>query len=388
MKKITLMALVFGMAVPCFSFFPFFYGARSLALGYSSLAFNYDVNAIYLNPALLTRLTVPLGGYQYGSSSLDFRDISGRLAAARAYDLEHFQDLALPSREAALSELNAAFSADASINGFRMNGPGYAGKGYAFSIVTVDAALVHPLANPVLAKPVAEVSDADIASLRVRFTGFHYRDYSLAVAFPVSQGLAVGATLHYLKGKHAVFDAALNAGPFVSGADAADLLQSAWSDAGTGFSKFNFDLGAGLELGQHLKAGLVMKNVGNPVIVTAAGDLRLARRLVAGLIFRPDNQLGIYLDVDLAAGDLFHDGVDAQPLSLGVEKGLFQNKLFLRAGLLSDLAAAYFVGPKANVLYGFGCGFNLGNFLVDLALGLDPQGRVKNLGVSGFYAIR
>ena len=33
-----------------------------------------------------------------------------------------------------------------------------------------------------------------------------------------------------------------------------------------------------------------------------------------------------------------------------------------------------------------GCGFNLGNFLVDLALGLDPQGRVKNLGVSGFYA--
>ncbi len=54
---------------------------------------------------------------------------------------------------------------------------------------------------------------------------------------------------------------------------------------------------------------------------------------------------------------------------------------------MSDLAAKYFVGRKANVLYGFGCGFNLGNFLVDLALGLDPQGRVKNLGISGFYAI-
>jgi len=388
MRKIALMALVCGLAVPCFSFFPFFYGARSLALGYSSLAFNYDVNALYLNPALLTQLAVPLGGYQYGSSSLDFRDISGRLAAARAYDLEHFQALTMPNREAALAELNAAFGADAAINGFRMHGPGYAAKGYALSMVTVDAALVRPLANPVLAKPVAEVSDGDIASLRVRFTGFHYKDYSLAIAFPVSQGLAVGATLHYLKGKHTVFDAALNAGPFAAGASAADLLQSAWSDAGNGFTKFNFDLGAGLELGQHFKVGLVMKNVGNPVIDTAAGDLRLSRRLVAGLIFRPDNQLGIYLDVDLAASDLFHDGVEAQPFSLGLEKGLFQNKLFLRAGLLSDLAAAYFVGRKANVLYGFGCGFNLGNFLVDLALGLDPQGRVKNLAVSGFYAIR
>jgi hypothetical protein len=71
-----------------------------------------------------------------------------------------------------------------------------------------------------------------------------------------------------------------------------------------------------------------------------------------------------------------------------VEKGLFRNQLLLRAGLWSDLAAKYFVGRKANALYGFGCGFNLGKFLVDLALGLDPQGRVKNLGVSGFYALR
>jgi hypothetical protein len=388
MRKITLLALVFGLAVPCFSFFPFFYGARSLALGYSSLAFNYDVNAVYLNPALLSSLAVPLGGYQYGSSSLDFRDVSGRLAAARAYDLEHFQDLPLASREAALAELNAAFNADAVINGFRMHGPGYTGKGYALSIATVDAALVRPLANPVLAKPASAVSAADIASLRVRFTGFHYRDYALAVAFPVSQGLTLGATLHYLKGKHTVFDAALNAAPFAPGADAADLLQAAWSDAGNGFSKVNFDLGAGLELGQHLKAGLAVKNVGNPEIATAAGDLRLARRLVAGLVFRPDARTGIYLDADLAASDLYHGGEEAQPFSLGVERGLFQNKLFLRAGILTDLAADYFVGRKANVLYGFGCGFNLGNFLIDLALGLDPQGRVKNLGVSGFYAIR
>jgi hypothetical protein len=40
------------------------------------------------------------------------------------------------------------------------------------------------------------------------------------------------------------------------------------------------------------------------------------------------------------------------------------------------------------VLYGMGFGFNLGNVMVDLALGLDPLGRVKNLGISGFYLIK
>jgi hypothetical protein len=388
MKKFTILAAVFGLAMPCFSFFPYFFGARSLALGYSSLAFNYDVNAQYVNPALLSSLVMPLGGYQYASSSLDFRDIAGRLAAARSFDLEHFQSLAAGSREAALAALREAFSADAAICGFRMRGPGYAGKGYAVAVATVDAAVVRPLANAVLDKPVAEVSDADIASLRVRLTGFHYSDYSLAVSFPVSQGLAVGATLHYLKGKNRFVDATLGAEPFSPAAAAGDLVEAAWEGAEYGFSKINIDLGAALELGPYFKAGLVVKNAGSPVIATAAGELPLARRLVAGLAFRPDAQLGIYLDIDLAKGDLYLGGEEAQPFSLGVEKGLFRNKLLLRAGLWSDLAAKYFVGRKANALYGFGCGFNLGKFLVDLALGLDPQGRVKNLGISGFYALR
>ena len=132
----------------------------------------------------------------------------------------------------------------------------------------------------------------------------------------------------------------------------------------------------------------MVKNVANPVISTAFSELRLARRLVGGLAFRPDGQLGIFLDIDVAKGDLYHNGQDAQPVSLGVEKGLFKNKLFLRAGFLSDLCAKYILGRKANVLYGLGFGFNLGNFLVDFALGLDNMGYVKNLAISGFYLIK
>ncbi len=380
--------MVFGLFLPVFSFFPFFYGARSLSLGYSSLAFNYDLNAIHINPALLNSMTNSLGGYQYQSSYLDLRNISGRLAGISAHDLKNFQDLEAGEKEAILADLNQVFSARNAICGFQIHNPGYAGKKYAFSIASVDAGAIYPLENTVLDKPIGEITNADIASLRIKFIGFHYKDYALAFALPVSQGVAVGATIHYLKGQNTEFNAALTAEPFQSGADAKGLLESAWSGTENGFSRFNFDLGACAELGQYFKAGLIVKNVANPVIDTTMGELRLARRLIAGLAFRPDTQLGIYLDIDVARGDLFYTGEDVQPLSLGVEKGLFQNKLFLRAGLWTDLAAKYFLGRKANAIYGLGFGFNLGNFLIDLALGLDPAGRMANMGLSGFYLLK
>ena len=388
MKKISLLIMFFGLFLPVFSFFPFFYGARSLALGYSSLAFNYDVNALFINPALLNSIGSSMGGYQYQTSYLDSRDICGRLGSILAHDLGDFSNLGEEDRKSLLADLKEVFSSKAAISGFQFHNPGYAGKGYAVAVATVDAAVIHPLQNSVLDKPAGEITNADIASLRLRFIGFHYTDYSLAFAFPLSGTVAVGATAHYLKGRNTEFTAAFSDEPFQTGSEAKDLLHSTWSAADRDFSKLNFDLGASMALGLYFRAGLVVKNVSSPVIPTSAGELKLARRLVAGLSFRPDNQLGIYLDIDASRADLFQSGVEAQPISLGIEKGLFRNKLFLRAGLWSDLAANYFLGRKSNALYGLGCGFNLGKFLVDLALGVDPQGRMKNLGISGFYMIQ
>jgi hypothetical protein len=388
MRKVVFLIAVFGLFLPALSFFPFFYGSRSLALGYSSLAFNYDVNAAYLNPSLLSSLTMAMGGYQFQSSYLDYRDVSGLLSGISIHDLENFSALDEDRKAALVTDLKEVFASRSPINGFQMRNPGYAGKNYAVAVAFVDAAIIQPLANPVLAKAPGEITDADIASLGMRIIGFHYTDYSLAVAIPVARGVALGATAHYLKGENTEFTAALTAEPFRSHSQPEDLLKAAWSGADHGFSKLNFDLGASAEFGQYFKAGIVAKNFGNPVIGTEAGELRLTRRLVAGLAFRPDGQTGIYLDIDVTRGDLYQNGQDAQPVSFGIEKGLFRNRFFLRAGFMSDLAAKYFLGPNANILYGMGLGFNLGHFLVDLALGLDPQGRVKNLGISGFYMLR
>src|SRR5512136_633917 len=120
MKRIMLLSAVLGMFLPVFSFFPMYFGARSLALGYSSLAFNYDPNALYLNPALLNSMSSSLAGYQYQNSYLDFRDVSGKLSGILSHDLAHFQDLAAAEKESLLGSLKGVFSARAAISGFQM----------------------------------------------------------------------------------------------------------------------------------------------------------------------------------------------------------------------------------------------------------------------------
>jgi hypothetical protein len=350
MRKIIFMLMIFGLFLSAYSFFPFFYGARSLALGYSSLAFNYDFNAIYLNPALLNSLQASLGGYQYQNSYLDYQDAAGKWAEIGSYDLQNFQDLDQATKAVLLGKLDDIFAEKGGISGFQFRDLGYAGKGYALGVAQIDAAVIHPLANNVLDKPAGEISNSDIAALQMRFIGLHYIDYSLAFAFSIGQGVAVGATAHYLKGQSSEFNASITAAPFQPGANTKGFLQFAWSGAEKKFSKLNFDVGISADLGQYFKAGLMVRNVASPFIATALGELRLARRLVGGLTFRPDSQLGIFLDIDVAKGDLFHNGQQVQPLSLGVEKGFFKNKLFLRAGFLNDLCEKYFLGHIRNWL--------------------------------------
>ena len=388
MKKTALTIIGCAFFLPAFSFFPFFHGARSLALGYSSLAFNYDFNAIYLNPALLNSLATPLGGYQFASSFMDHSGFAGQLQKISAADLENFDGLSMVQKTDLLERLKDVFSLKSGINGFQTKNPGYAGKGYGLAVEFVDAAIVFPLAGDILAKPAEQVSAADIAALQMRFIGLHYSDYSIAYAFSLSQGLSLGASLHYLKGKASEFDVAIVAEPFRPDAGAKEYLQYAWSGARKEFNKINLDLGVSMGLGAYFKAGLLVKNVANPVIASELRELRLPRRVIAGITFRPDSQLGISLDLDAVANDLYHTGQKVQPLSLGMEKGFFQNKFFLRAGFWNDISQKYFFGRKARILYGIGLGFNLASFLVDLAIGLDGLGNVKNLAISGFYMIQ
>jgi hypothetical protein len=388
MKKTILAIMLAAMSGTVFAVFPFFYGARSLSLGYASMAFNTDYNAVHLNPALLSTLPLALGGLQYQSSALDHFDFAERLQRISALDLKNFQDLDLERKEALRQDLRDVFSARSGIHGFQTKSSGYAGKGYGAALEFVDAAVVFPLASEVLDKDAALLTNEDIASLQMRFLGFKYRDYSVSYSFLISQGLSLGATVHYLNGKTGEFNVTLVDEPFQPDSGPREYLQHAWSGAEKSFSKFTFDVGVQAELGPYFKAAVLVKNVAEPTIDTDFRILRLPRRVIAGLAFRPDITWGIFLDIDVAKSDLYHDGQEVQPLALGLEKGLFKNRLFLRAGLRNDLSEKYFFGRRAKVVYGLGLGFNLGSFVFDFGMGLDGSGKVKNLGFSGFYTIK
>jgi len=388
MKKIILAIMFCALSAPVFSVIPHYFGARSLALGYASLAFNYDYNAVHLNPALLSSLPISLGGLQYENSFLDYFDFAAQLQKISAFDLKNFQDLDLEQKKDLLQSLNDVFSTKSGINGFQTKSSGYAGRGYGVAVEFVDAAVIFPLANEVLDKEAAQMTNADIASLQMRFTGFKYRDYSVSYSFMIAQGFSLGVSAHWLNGKTSEFNVAIIDEPFRPDSGAKEYLQEAWSGSEKRINLLNFDMGLVADLGPYFKAGVVVKNIAEPSIDTGVRELRLPRRIIAGLTFRPDITWGIYLDIDIAKKDLFFNGEMVQPLSLGLEKGFFKNKLFLRAGFLNDLSEKSFFGRKAKIVYGMGLGFNLGNFVVDFGMGLDSSGYVKNLGFSGFYTIR
>jgi hypothetical protein len=388
MKKTILAVVLTAMSGTVFAVFPFFYGARSLSLGYASMAFNTDYNAVHLNPALLGTLPLALGGLQYESSALDHFDFVDRLQRISALDLKHFQDLDPQQKQDLLLDLQGVFSTRSGIHGFQTKSSGYAGKGYGAALEFVDASVVFPLDSEVLDKAAGELTNEDIASLQMRFLGFKYRDYSVSYSFLIAQGLSLGATVHYLNGKTGESNVALIDEPFRPASGPREYLQHAWSGVEKTFSKFTFDVGVEAELGPYFKAAVLVKNVAEPTIDTDFRVLRLPRRVIAGLAFRPDITWGIYLDIDVAKNDLYHNGQEVQPIALGLEKGFFKNRLFLRAGLRNDLSEKYFFGRQARVVYGIGLGFNLGSFVVDFGMGLDGAGRVKNLGFSGFYTIK
>ena len=388
MKKYAIVCFLLCICRPAFSFFPFFFGARSLSLGYASVAFNYDVNSIYLNPSILSLLNYSASGYQYEYGYRDYRNGAETLSGVLGSDLRNFESLPTQEKIDILAKLNEIFSAKEGMQGFRYNNPGVAGHGFGFSLLTVDAALMNPVSNDILQKGADAVTNADIASLKMNFIGLHYKQYSFAVAFSLTQGVNAGITLHYLKGQISEFTSSLLEPPFGKDVTPKEYLAYGWEQAASELNRINFDLGLSADIGQYFKLGLAVRNALEPTINTSVRDVKLERRYIAGIAFRPSARWGIYLDADLKKSDLYLNGNDAQPVSLGVEATLFKGKLSLRAGLLNDLTEKYFFGSHSNILYGLGMGFNLSNFLIDAALGVDRSGHIQNLGLSAFYLIQ
>lgn len=390
MKKILIFIVFFAAGCQLFSIVPAFYGARALSLGYAGTAFNYDLNAVFINPSLLANFSAALTGYQYQNSYLDNKNFSGNLSGVLDYDLKHYESLPTNQKEILYSKLNDLFNLKSGIYGFSANIPGFAGRNYGISVSLVNTAIMSPVdpGTAFFEKNPNTVSNSDIASLSMNILGLRYKQISLSYALGLSNNLYFGVTFHYLNGKISESRPAIVTDMFSKELGAKDYLEQAWQEADKKFSKIVVDLSVTMDVGRYFKVALVTKNVGNPEIKSQLRTITLEHRVIAGLALRPDPQWGIYLDMDIAKTDLLHNGDQMQPISFGIEKGFFENRFFVRAGFLSDLTEKHFFGSKSNALYGLGLGFNMKKFLVDFAVGMDSSGSVKNLAISGFISLQ
>jgi hypothetical protein len=391
MKKIVMIFVLCGLAFYGFPMVPGYSGARSLSLGYASTAFNYDINSIFINPAILTSVNYSLSGYQYQSSCMDYKNFQEDLSDILEYNLIDFENINTEDKTVLFSKLEDLFQSKFGMYGFLSNVPGYISRGYGISVSFINTAVVNPVIpgeDSIFNKEASEITNADIAALKMNFLGLKYKQISLSYAMKVHSSIHMGISLHYLDGKITEFTGSLLDDIFTPGAEAKEYLEHGWENAGDKFSKFIADLGFNVDLGRYFKAGLMMKNIGAAKIETPLRKITFPKRITAGLAFRPNAGWGIYLDMDLKKLDLLYNGQDMQPISFGIEKGFFKNKFFVRVGMLSDLAEKYFIGKKSNALYGLGVGFNMRKIIVDLAVGLDNDGTIKNLAVSGFIIVK
>ncbi len=396
MKKILIIIVFFGFVCYLLPVVPGYYGARALSLGYAGIAMNYDVNAIFINPALLSTLSYSMTGYQYQNSYLDYKNFNDNLSEVLEYDLEHFETIDAGEKRVLFSKLKDLYRSKVGIYGFSSSVPGFVTRNYGISFSVVNTAFINPVSPTnstengidLFEKDPGDVSNDEIASLEMNFVGLHYKQVSLSYALRISRSLNFGMTFHYLYGKITEFNSSINENIFSIDRDAKDYLEAAWSAADEKFSRFNADLSLVMDIGKFFKVALVTKNIGSPKIKTPEREITLNRRIIAGLAFRPNMQWGVYLDMDISKTDLLHNGSEMQPISFGIEKGFFNSRFFLRVGFLNDLTEKHFFGSKSNVLYGLGLGFNMKKIVVDVALGLNSSGTVKNLAISGFILFK
>jgi len=391
MKQIILIIALCGLVSSGFAIVPGYYGARALSLGYASTAFNYDINSIFINPSNLSSMSYSLSGYQYQNNFLDYKDFSQDLKSVLEYDLNHFQTLPRLDKESAFSLLQTVFDAKVGMYGFSANIPGFIAENYGISVSFVNTAVINPIApegSDFFQRPVEEISNADIASLQMNFLGLKYTQFSLSYSMELYQSVTMGISLHYLTGKITEFNRSIVEDAFNTGTDTKEYLEDTWKQADEKFSKIVADIGFNATLGRYFRLGLVFRNFGAAKINSPLRTIALPRRVIAGLAFRPDPQWGFYVDMDIKKTDLLFNGQEMQPFSFGIEKGFFKNQFMVRAGMLNDLTEKNVLGKKANALYGFGVGFNMNKFVVDLAIGLNGEGSVKSLAISGFIMVK
>ncbi len=389
MKSVNIAILVlFFITSQLYPVIPMFHGARSLSLGYSSASFNYDFNSVYLNPSLLSGFGYFISGYQYQSDYSSYKGFNELLGSVLHSDLSNFESLEINDREVLHEQLNRLFSSKQGMYGFDSHSAGAAFKRYGFSVSYVNMTVINPERTTILDKDTGNITGQDLQTLNLSFTGLSYTQYSLSYSLDFSKEISAGVTLHYLFGKVSDFFLPVINENFSSSSSEKDYLKYGWDASEKKFGKFITDFSINATISQIFRASIILKNYKNPVIETNTDEIKIGQRTIAAVSFRPDRRTGIYLDIDLKKNDLYLNGEEEQPVSLGIERSFFNGKFFVRVGMMNDLTEKYLFGSKGKLFYGMGFGIYINKIIIDAGIGIGGDGKVSSMAVSGFFIVK
>ncbi|MCK5004074.1 MAG: hypothetical protein KAS21_03255 [Candidatus Aminicenantes bacterium] len=384
----TAILLIIFVTFQLHSVIPMYYGARSLSLGYSSSAFNYDFNSVFLNPGLLSGYGYFISGYQHQSDYSSYKEFGESLSDILQDDLTKFETFGINNREAIHNKLEQLFSSKHGMYGFSSNSTGAAFKRYGVAVSFVNLAVVNPERTSILDNDIDLITGDDLKDMNMNITGLSYTQYSLSYSLDITKEVSLGVTVHYLSGKVSEFSIPLINDEFNSSSEEKDYLKYGWLGAENNFGLFLADFSISAVISPMFRASVILKNYKNPVIEFNTGEIELSQRIIAAVSFRPDQRTGIYIDMDVKKSDLYLNGEDVQPVSLGVERSFFNGRFFARAGIMSDLTEKYLFGGKGKLLYGLGLGIYINKVLIDAGLGIGGDGKVSSIAVSGFFIVR
>ncbi len=362
------------------------YGARSLALGGGGRAWGTDVNTMFLNPALLGAYRKEGFSYNFQYNYSDYREFN-KLMKDVTGKFESGVDKLDPAQwNSFLDNLEDIYNSVYGMNGYRTKMPAYVGGGYGFSVSFIKEGFVNPASTEVFNKSKSQITEDDVNSLKMDFTGLSYTKYTMAYGMGLSKTLSMGICVNYLSGKADGFDR--NLALFDSDKSVKDYVDFSWDNADTKISKFTLDLAFSLDLGQYVKVAAVIRNVGSPELKFNGKKHVLEKKVTLAAAFRPSADLAFLIDVDLNEKEFTNSGGKVRPFSIGIEKSFFQDRFFVRGGLRSDFSEDNFLSGKSDLLYSLGIGFNFHKIVLDAGVAIDGSGRMNALAISGFFAIR
>jgi|GEM_PF-808307 len=392
MKKGFLISLFFFLIVGLQAtegIFPFFFGARSLSMGAGGVAAVNGINPVFLNPALIGNFAGSISGYQFQSGYRDRDGFETLLGELLQYELGNFDALDTGQKEDVVGTIRELTRINTGFFGFSGHFPGAVLGNYGIGGALFTSGVINPVKTSRFDGPFSGISQEDIDSLAFEFHGFSFANYCLAYSLDITYDLRIAASFTYISGKYARREFTIANGQiFAPGRNRSDYLQEAWSEPEEELRSLNIDVAVNLSLGKYFRAGVVMRNVNRPQLIDSNEESVLDRVVVVGLAFKPDNSWQISADLQVVKGRMFLSDEEVQPLAIGLEKGFFNNMMFVRAGFMTDIDDQYLVGRKSNMLIGLGGGFHLGNFMVDIAAGIDHKGVLGGLAVSGFALLR